>query len=375
MRTSKSIVGHQQVLSQPADSQTPRTRPASSQLPLLGITMGDPGGIGPEVIAKTLSRAQVHKVCRSIVIGSFPVMERTIKALGLKLKVLRVDGHETTSPRRGTVAVLDPLETPLRTFKAGIATAETGAASVAFIKKAVELAQDGRIEGIVTAPINKEAINMAGCPHPGHTELLADLTHADESGMMIVGGPLRIMFVTTHVAIRDLSSLLTQAKIEKAIRLAQLALTTLFGIKRPRIGVAALNPHAGEHGLFGDEEARVILPAARASQRKGILASDPLPADTLFGKAAKGSFDGVVALYHDQGLIPLKLVAFGTCVNLTVGLPIIRTSVDHGTAFDIVGKGIADPGSLIEAVKLAARIARNKMVTAPIKKGRARHVA
>ena len=270
-------------------------------------------------------------------------MERTIKALKLKLNVVRVHGHEPMALRRGTVAVLDPLETPLRAFKPGIASAETGAASVAFIKKAVELAQIGCIEGMVTAPINKEAINMAGCRYPGHTELLADLTHANESGMMIVGGPLRIMFVTTHVAIRDLSSLLTQAKIEKAIRLAQLALTTLFGIKRPKIGVAALNPHAGEHGLFGDEEARIILPAARATQKQGILASDPLPADTLFGKAAKGAFDGVVALYHDQGLIPLKLVAFGTCVNLTVGLPIIRTSVDHGTAFDIVGKGSLIP--------------------------------
>jgi 4-hydroxythreonine-4-phosphate dehydrogenase len=166
------------------------------------------------------------------------------------------------------------------------------------------------------------------------------------------------MFVTTHVAIKDLPSLLTRARIEKAIRLAQLALTQLFGIKKPKIGIAALNPHAGEHGLFGDEEARVILPAARAAQAKGIDASDPLPADTLFGKAANGAYDGVVALYHDQGLIPLKLMAFGTCVNLTVGLPILRTSVDHGTAFDIVGKGLADPGSLIEAITLAAKIAR-----------------
>jgi 4-hydroxythreonine-4-phosphate dehydrogenase len=197
---------------------------------------------------------------------------------------------------------------------------------------------------------------------------LGDLTQARESGMMIVGGPLRIMFVTTHVAIKDLPSLLTQAKIEKAIRLAHLALTSLFGIKRPKIGVAALNPHAGEHGLFGDEEARVILPAARIAQAQGILASDPLPADTLFGKAAKGHYDGIVALYHDQGLIPLKLVAFGTCVNLTVGLPIIRTSVDHGTAFDIVGKGIADPGSLIEAVTLAARIVQRRGA-----KGRSNH--
>ena len=229
-----------------------------------------------------------------------------------------------------------------------------------FIRKAVELAELSCIDGIVTAPINKEAINMAGCHFPGHTELLADLTGAQESGMMIIGGPLRIMFVTTHVAIKDLPALLTQAKIEKAIRLAHLALKDLLGIKKPRVGVAALNPHAGEHGLFGDEETRVILPAARAAQAQGIRASDPLPADTLFGKAARGEYDGVVALYHDQGLIPLKLVAFGTCVNLTVGLPIIRTSVDHGTAFDIVGKGIADPGSLIEAITLAATLAKRR---------------
>jgi len=336
--------------------------------------MGDPAGIGPEIIAKALSKPQLHNMCLPIVIGSYPVMARTIRALRVNLHVLRVDGHETAVPRRGTVAVLDPLETPLRKFTRGIAAAETGAASVTYIKKAVELAQLGCIDGMVTAPINKEAINMAGCRHPGHTELLADLTRTQESGMMIVGGPLRIMFVTTHVAIKDLSSLLTRAKIEKAIRLAHLALTTLFRIKRPKIGVAALNPHAGEHGLFGDEEARVILPAARAAREQGILASDPLPADTLFGKAAQGQYDGVVALYHDQGLIPLKLVAFGTCVNLTVGLPIIRTSVDHGTAFDIVGNGVADPGSLMEAIKQAATIAQNRPTATPEKKRRSRHV-
>jgi 4-hydroxy-L-threonine phosphate dehydrogenase PdxA len=178
--------------------------------------------------------------------------------------------------------------------------------------------------------------------------------------MMIIGGPLKIMFVTTHVSIKDLPSLLTQSRIEKGIRLAHMAMTTLFNVKKPRIGVAALNPHAGERGLFGDEELRVIAPAARAAQSKGILASDPMPADTLFGKAARGDYDAIVALYHDQGLIPLKMVAFGSCVNLTVGLPIIRTSVDHGTAFDIVGKGIADPGSLIEAVKLAAALAQKR---------------
>ncbi|MBH0207793.1 MAG: 4-hydroxythreonine-4-phosphate dehydrogenase PdxA, partial [Nitrospira sp.] len=332
------------------------------------ITMGDPAGIGPEVIAKALSGRQLYKVCRPLVIGALPVMARAIKALRLKLTMHPVANHDMPASRPGTVTILDPLNTPLGRFTPGLAAAETGAASVRFIEKAVELAQLGCLDGIVTAPINKEAVNMAGCRYPGHTELLADLTQARESGMMIVGGPLRIMFVTTHVAIKDLPSLLTQAKVEKSIRLAHQALTGLFGIKRPKIGVAALNPHAGEHGLFGDEEARVILPAARTAQAQGILASDPLPADTLFGKAAKGHYDGIVALYHDQGLIPLKLVAFGTCVNLTVGLPIIRTSVDHGTAFDIVGKGIADPGSLIEAVTLAARIVQRRGA-----KGRSNH--
>ncbi len=338
--------------------------------------MGDPAGIGPEVIVKALAKPALQNVCRFLVIGSAPVMERTIKALKLKLNVLPIHGHEATPLSRGTVAVLDPLEAPLGKFTPGRASAETGAAAVTFIKKAVELAQLSCIDGIVTAPINKEAMNMAGYRYPGHTELLADLTQANESGMMIVGGPLRIMFVTTHVAIKDLPSRLTQDNIGKGIRLAHLALTTLFGVKRPKIGVAALNPHDGEHGLFGDEEARVILPATRRAQQQGILASDPLPADTLFGKAAKGEYDGIVALYHDQGLIPLKLVAFGTCVNLTVGLPIIRTSVDHGTAFDIVGKGIADPGSLIEAMTLAAKIAGHKKAPSPTRwKGQCTRVA
>ncbi len=333
---------------------------AKRLLPILGITMGDPAGIGPEVIAKVWMVRAVHRQCRPMVIGSAPVMARTVNALKLPLTVTAVKAHESASWRPRIMPVLDPLDKPLPDFRVGTVGRETGAASVAFIKKAAELAESGRIGAMVTAPINKEAMNLAGYAYPGHTELLADLTKSHEVGMMILGGPLKIMFVTTHVAIRDLSPRLTVDGIERAIRLADRALREFFGIRRPRIGVAAFNPHAGEAGLFGDEEQTVIGPAAAAARQQGIHASDPLPADTLFGKAAKGAYDGVVAMYHDQGLIPLKLVAFGTCVNLTVGIPIIRTSVDHGTAFDIAGKGVADPGSLLEAIALAARLARER---------------
>ncbi len=325
--------------------------------PILGLTMGDPAGIGPEVIAKALARPEVFRLCRSMVIGSKPVMERTVRALRLPLKVVEVAGHDGRLDRRGELPVLDPLEQPLDRFEVGKISKRCGAASVAFIIKAVELAQARCIDAIVTGPINKEAINKAGHDYPGHTELLADLTHSKEVGMMILGGPLKIMFVTTHVAIRDLPKALNQARVGRAIRLADKALREYFGIARPKIGVAALNPHAGEGGLFGDEERAHILPASRRARAADIRASDPLPADTLFGKAVRGDYDGVVAMYHDQGLIPLKLMAFGRCVNLTVGLPIIRTSVDHGTAFDIAGKGMADPGSLLEAITLAARLA------------------
>ena len=331
--------------------------PAGKPLPILGLTMGDPAGIGPEVIAKALAGREVGRVCRPLVIGSRPVMERTVKALRLPLRVVGVGGHDHPLGRRGELPVSDPLERPLGPFRMGRVTKETGAASVAFITHAVRLAEAGCIHAMVTGPISKEAINLAGYVYPGHTELLAELTHSREAGMMILGGPLKIMFVTTHVAIRKLPAALNPKKVGQAIRLADRALREYFGLSRPRIGVAALNPHAGEAGLFGQEERSKILPAVRQARAAGIMAGDPMPADTLFGKAARGEFDGVVAMYHDQGLIPLKLLAFGTCVNLTVGLPIIRTSVDHGTAYDIAGKGLAEPSSLIEAVKLAARLA------------------
>jgi len=322
--------------------------------------MGDPAGIGPEVIAKALAKKDVHRLCRPIVIGSGAVLEKTIRSLGLPLRVVSVSGHDTapTSPR--AVMILDPLDRPLGRFKVGHVSAETGASAATFILKAVRLAETGCLDAVVTAPINKEAVNLAGYRYPGHTELLADVTKSREVGMMIVGGPLKIMFTTTHVAIRDLPDALTARGVERAIRLADRAMRDYFGVKKPRIGVAALNPHAGEGGLFGQDERKNILPASRRARQMGIQASDPLPADTLFAKAVRGDFDAVVAMYHDQGLIPLKMAAFGTCVNVTIGLPIIRTSVDHGTAFDIAGKGVADCGSLLEAIKLAARLATQR---------------
>ena len=331
-------------------------------LPYLGITMGDPAGIGPEVILKALDHPKIWKVCRPIVIGSHRIMEQTTTALDISMNIKQIEAsaHDEKPNifRRGILPLLDPIGTSLPRFRKGQASAVSGEASVLCIQKAVQLAQVGCLQGIVTAPINKKAIHLAGYSYPGHTEMLAALSRSKRSGMMIFGGPLKIMFVTTHVAIRDLPKIITTKTVLRAIRLADTGLRQLFQQKRPYIGVAGLNPHAGEEGLFGEEEQLAITPAIKQAKASGIRCSGPHPADTLFGKAAQGEFDGVVAMYHDQGLVALKTVAFGHCVNVTVGLPFIRTSVDHGTAYDIVGKKKADPTSLIEAITLAARLAK-----------------
>ncbi len=321
--------------------------------------MGDPAGIGPEVIVKALARPVVRRLCCPVVIGSPDVLATVAGALNIPLTVQRVTDLNGTV-QAGVIPVLDPLSAPLGSFTPGRVSKKTGAAQARYITEAVRLALDRRLAGIVTAPINKEAINLAGYHYPGHTEMLADLTGATEVGMMIVGGPLRFLFATTHVAIKDMPKLLTPARVEQAIRLCHLGLTTLFGIKRPRIAVAALNPHGGEGGLFGTEERIAIRPGVERARALGFPAVGPLPADTLIGQAARGAYDAVVALYHDQGLIPLKLAAFGESVNITVGLPIIRTSVDHGTAYNIVGQGRANEGSLLEAIRLAVMFAQHR---------------
>ncbi len=340
--------------------ESPMPSSPTKHRPYLAITMGDPAGIGPEIIVKALASPTVWRICRPIVVGSASVFEKEVGRLDSPLRVVVLQGDhslmEGKQIAKGHIPILDPLEKPLGRFRIGKATRGPGAASVECIETAVRLAQSRCVAGIVTAPINKEAIHLAGCSHPGHTELLADLTKTKDFGMMLLGGPLKILFVTTHLSIRKLPRALTTKRIFTAIRLAHKAMRQYFQVSRPRVGVAALNPHAGEHGLFGNEEQTIIAPAVKKASQEGIRVSGPWPADTLFGAAVRGAYDVIVAMYHDQGLIPLKTIAFGQCINMTVGLPIIRTSVDHGTAYDIAGKGKADPQSLIQAIKLAARL-------------------
>ena len=331
--------------------------------PILAITMGDPAGIGPEIIVKALQLPKVWRVCRPLIIGSQSILTHTIQSLKAALAVAVVEGLDESMGKQafrlGRLPLFDPISKTTRSIRLGRVSANAGEMAVRCIQSAVHLAQAGRVAGIVTAPINKEAMHLAGHSYPGHTEMLADLTKAKESGMMIMGGRLKIVFVTTHLALRDVAKTITVAKTLKAIRLTHFGLKQLFRVKKPRIAVAGLNPHAGESGLFGDEELRLILPAIKRAKAQGITCTGPYSADTMFAKALTGAFDGIVALYHDQGLIPLKTTAFGHCVNITLGLPILRTSVDHGTAFDIAGKMKADPTSLVDAIVMAAKLAPN----------------
>jgi 4-hydroxythreonine-4-phosphate dehydrogenase len=287
--------------------------------PRVAITAGDPAGIGPEVAARAAADPRVLAACAPIVYG----------------------------PPDGDV------------FNPGELSATAGRAAYDVIVRAVADAQKGVVQAIATAPVNKEAFRMAGLEWSGHTDLLAHLTGSSHVAMMFYSEALRVVLATVHIPLAEVPRALTQASLDATIALTARELPR-FGIARPRIAVAGLNPHAGEHGLFGREEEIAIGPAIDACRARGIDVSGPYPGDTVFVRARRGDFDVVIACYHDQGLIPVKLVAFGQAVNVTLGLPIIRTSVDHGTAFDIAGQGIADPESMITAVLLAARLARLK---------------
>jgi 4-hydroxythreonine-4-phosphate dehydrogenase len=284
--------------------------------PRIALTAGDPAGIGPEIVAKAAADPRVLAACEPIV-------------------YLPPDGGR---------------------FQAGVLSGEAGRAAYDVLVRAVQDAQNGAVDAVATAPVNKEAFRLAGLPWAGHTDLLAHLTGAPRVAMMFHSDVLRVVLATVHIALADVPRTLSRDLVVETIRLVAKELPR-FGVERPRIAVAGLNPHAGEHGLFGQEEIVTLVPAIEQCRSGGIAVGGPFPADTIFVRATRGEFDVVIACYHDQGLIPVKLLAFGQAVNVTIGLPIIRTSVDHGTAFDIAGKGIADHGSMVAAVLLAAKLA------------------
>ncbi|MGH3146966.1 MAG: 4-hydroxythreonine-4-phosphate dehydrogenase PdxA, partial [Rubrobacter sp.] len=312
-------------------------------------------GIGPEIIARAFADPDFHGENRALVIGDAGIMERAARLLDLPLRVNAAAEPERAAFERGTVDVLAETDLP-DDLPFGELDARAGDAAFRYVEKATELASAGRVAAIATAPLNKEAMHLAGHGYPGHTEILADLTGTKDYAMMLVTDELKVIHVSTHVSLRDAIDRARQERELAVIRLADESLRKL-GVDRPRIAVAGLNPHAGENGLFGAEDAEQIAPAVAAAVDEGVDATGPWPPDTVLMRARRGEFDAVVVQYHDQGHIPVKLMGFDTGVNVTVGLPFFRTSVDHGTAFDIAGTGKAEPASLRAALDLARVLA------------------
>ena len=318
--------------------------------------MGDASGIGPEIIAKALMIKSIYEICRPLVIGDTEVMAKAIQVANARLKINSIKNVSEGKFVHGTMDVLNLNNIRIDKLKIGQIDEMAGKAAVEYVEKTTKLALKGAIHAIVTAPINKEAVNKAGYKFSGHTELLAKLTSTKHVAMMLVAGSLRVIHVTTHVSLRKVCDLIKKERVLATIKLVHKAMQSM-GIEEPRIAVAGLNPHAGEGGLFGAEEINEIKPAVLTARNLRINAVGPIPPDTVFVRAKNGEFDAVVAMYHDQGHIPAKLLAFPGGVNVTIGLPIIRTSVDHGTAFNIAWRGTANPQSLIEAIKLASKMA------------------
>jgi len=331
--------------------------------PLLAITMGDPAGIGPEVILKALAHPEVSETCRPLVVGDARILERALgwlPGIGLAIRAVASPAEGRYAP--GTVDVLDLKDADPAECPVGVESAAAGNAAVTAVFAACDLAMAGEVDAVVTAPLNKAAMNLAGHRFAGHTELLAERTGAEKVSMLLVGPNLRVVHVSTHVSLAEAIRRVTEERVLDVIRIAADACRAL-GIANPRIAVAGLNPHAGEGGLFGTEEIERIVPAIARARAEGLDVSDPQPPDTVFLRATKGHYDIVVAMYHDQGHIPMKVLAFDSGVNVSVGLPIVRTSVDHGTAFDIAGTGIASEESMVMAIGVAVRMAEARRAT------------
>ena len=322
-------------------------------MPRIGITMGDPAGIGPEVVLKAVAEEEVRRACIPVIIGDAPLLAHTARTLDLQsgYDIVRADEPfpEHSEP------VIYHLGNIHGFIEPGIESGAAGKAAGGYIEAAVELCAAGSIDAVATAPINKRALFLGGYSFPGHTEFFAHLTGAEEYAMAFVAGNLRIVLISTHVPLAEAIRLVERDRVLEIINLTHRELQR-WGIERPRLAVAALNPHGAEGGLFGVEEASEIMPAIDAGRRDDINVQGPYSADTVFLRASRGEFDAVVACYHDQAMIPVKCLSFGEAVNVTLGLPFIRTSVDHGTAFDIAGKGLAEHSSMVAAIKLAAEL-------------------
>jgi len=337
--------------------------------PVIAVTLGDPAGIGPEIIAKTLADPETYRICRPLVVGESHAMRMGVEVAGLSLTINPLAEPGEAGFSHGAIDLIDLSNLDPSKIEMGKPAAMTGAASVDYVVYAADLALAGKVDAIVTAPLNKEAMHMAGYSYPGHTELLAEKSGTGEYAMMLATGNLRVVHATTHIPLREVADRLTEERVLDTIHIARDACLSL-GIDEPRIAVAGLNPHAGDGGIFGDEEERIIRPAIMEAVEEGLDVDGPVPADTVFAKAAGGQYDMVVALYHDQGHIPVKLLGMRydeskgewlsvSGVNVTLGLSFIRTSVDHGTAYGKAGRreGTANPDSLKEAIRVAVQMA------------------
>ena len=341
-----------------------------SKKPILGITMGDPASIGPEITVKALSDPAIYEKCSPIIIGDAAVMEAAVGIVGKDVKINAVSDVKEAKFEFGTIDVYDMKLVDMDKLERGVVSAMAGNAAFQYVKKVIELAMNHEVDATVTNALNKEAMNLAGHHYSGHTEIYAEYTGTKKYTMMLAHENLRVVHVSTHVSLREACDRVKKDRVLEVIRIADQACKEL-GIKEPKIGVAGLNPHSGENGMFGREEIEEITPAIEAAKGEGIIVDGPVPPDTVFSKARGGWYDIVVAMYHDQGHIPLKVVGFVynqteqkwdavAGVNITLGLPIIRASVDHGTAFDQAGKGVANELSLINAMDYAIRMSAGR---------------
>lgn len=339
--------------------------------PILGITMGDPASIGPEITVKALSDPSVYEKCAPLIIGDAAVMEAAVKIVGKDIKIHAVHSVQEALFTYGTIDVYDMNLVDMDKLERGVVSAMAGHAAFEYVRKVIELAMNHEVDATVTNALNKEAMNLAGHHYSGHTEIYAEYTGTEKYTMMLAHENLRVVHVSTHVSLREACDRVKKERVLEVIRIADQACREL-GIENPKIGVAGLNPHSGENGMFGREEIEEITPAITQAKAEGILADGPVPPDTVFSKARGGWYDIVVAMYHDQGHIPLKVVGFVynqeeqkwdavAGVNITLGLPIIRASVDHGTAFDQAGKGVANELSLVNAMDYAIKMSANKV--------------